>query len=152
MSKANPDYAASAVKMVTDTPKEMWGLENLSALCKESAEVEGLLEKTPEYQALQIINKKIAEKQMEIRKLVDDLGSYQDIENGIYAVKQRRVSIYYSVELVKKNLPQYSPVIISEIVDEKKLSGLIKGGLITLEQEESCIGGRKETFAYIIKV
>jgi hypothetical protein len=151
-AKANPDYSASAVNLVTDTPKELWGLDKLEALCRDATDIEAGLEKTPEYQALQIVNRKIAALQAEIKKLIESQGSYQNTETGQYALKQRRVSFTYSPELVKANLPKFACALIEERVNEKALDGLVKGGLINNEQVASCVGETKETYAFIIKV
>ena len=89
----------------------------------------------------------------EIRALIDLLGSYQDMEAGRYAVKQRRVSVSYDAIKFEAAFPLLSPAVIVKTVNPAALKGLIKGGLVS-ETELSIkqVSQESESFAYIIKV
>ncbi len=87
-----------------------------------------------------------------LRTIMDEQGSYQDVEAGMYAVKQRKVSISYDPQVFRAQYPDYAPAVIKETVDTTKLNGLIKGGLLTPEDlEKQGVSSKSESFAYIIK-
>jgi hypothetical protein len=88
----------------------------------------------------------------EIKASIDELGSYQNLDNGMTAVKQRKVSKSYDAEKFDSVYPDYSKAVIVKAIDTTKLAGLIKGGLIKEEELKSkSILKETETFAYIIK-
>ena len=79
-------------------------------------------------------------------------GSYQDLDKGWYAVKQRKVSKSYNAEAFEKTYPQFAPAVIIKTVDTTKLNGLIKGGLLAEDDlVDVHIIKESESFAYIIK-
>ena len=162
----NTDYSASAVKLCN--PESIGFLlaqyhAELAAIQTLNDEIQKLIpkeltDKIAEYQ------KSHSECEVELRKVIEEQGSYQDLEKGWYAVKQRKVSKSYNAEAFEKTYPQYAPAIIIKAVDTTKLNGLLKGGLIT-EQDlrkrmpafaEDTVGNdpimhESESFAYIIK-
>ena len=149
----NTDYTNSAVNLITGDKatlqaERLLKLAELMALadkaCKE-------LDATPQAMDFKNINAAIALLKEGIKSDIDAIGSYQDLEHGFYAVKQKRVGFTYSPELVKANLPKYATALIEETVNSKALDGLVKGKLITQEQVASIVGETKETYAYIIK-
>jgi hypothetical protein len=86
-----------------------------------------------------------------IRGIIDSHGSYQDVEHGAYAVKQRRESITYKPELVRQYAPsKVASFVLVESVDTKAMDAMIKAGQITPDDAKKC-GETKESFAYIIK-
>ena len=87
-----------------------------------------------------------------VRTDIEQYGSYQDLDKGWYAVKQRKISKSYNAEKFEAIYPQYSPAVIIKAVDTTKLNGLIKGGLITNDELIlHAITKETESFAYIIK-
>ena len=151
--KDNPDYSKSAF-MLTNPPQIA---ELLVKYHKEESDMMILQDEIkkcipPELlDRVAILAKWHAETNQTIHDSIDQLGSYQDVAKGEYAIKQKRESISYQPALVRQYLPvQYHPVLMVESVNTKALEGLVKGGFVTPEQARSC-GEVKETFAYIIK-
>ena len=150
----NTDYSASAVKMVNppETHTLLGELKNLKAdLLVLNEQVDALIPQELR-DRIEICQKWIIEKEVDIRLAVDMFGSYQDLDKGWYAVKQRKVSKSYNAEKFEAIYPQYSPAVIIKAVDTTKLNGLIKGGLITNDELIlHAITKETESFAYIIK-
>lgn len=153
VEKKNPDYSASAV-MLTNPPQVEGLLRNLQ---NEQTEL-SQLKKQAEALIPDEIKARITSKEksleillVDIRKAIDELGSFQDVDKGWYALKQRRESINYKPELTRQHLEaKLASLVIIESVDSKALDGLVKGGLVTPIQAREC-GEVKESFAYIIK-
>ena len=150
----NIDYSASAVKMVN--PPEIKVL--LGELQKLKADMLILNEQAEKLipqdlkDRMSICSKYISEKEAGVKLAIDIFGSYQDLEQGQYAVKQRKVSKSYNAEKFEAIYPQYSPAVIIKAVDTTKLNGLLKGGLINdWELKEKGVLKETESFAYIIK-
>ncbi len=91
----------------------------------------------------------------DIRAWIEAYGSYQDVEKGVYALKQRKVSVSYNAVAFEAYYPQYAPAIIIKAIDTVKLKGLIKGGLMTEEElltgHAPPVAKENENFTYIIK-
>lgn len=148
------DYTKSAVNL--RNPIEVGNL--LVQYRKEEQDIESI-----QSQIQALIPKELQEKLEElqnyhaetnnaIRKAIDEFGSYQDLETGVYGVKQRKVSKSYNAENFKLCYSQFAPAIIIETIDIPKLSGLIKGNLITEDDlRRKNILKETETFSYIIK-
>ncbi|MFH0769431.1 MAG: hypothetical protein V1932_07725 [Chloroflexota bacterium] len=153
-TKRNTDYSASAINLVNppevkDCLIELDRLQRqLVSLCDErDALIPSHLR-----EAIAFYQKGIAEQTEGIRGFIDTFGSYQDTVNGVYAVKQRKVSKSYSAEPFEKCYPQFAPAVIIKAVNEKTLIGLIKGGLLEEARlEADGILKCTESFAYIIK-
>ena len=150
----NIDYSASAVKMVNppETHTLLGELKNLKAdILVLNEQVDALIPQELR-DRIEICQKRIIEKEVDIRLAVDMFGSYQDLDKGWYAVKQRKISKSYNAEKFEAIYPQYSPAVIIKAVDTTKLNGLIKGGLITNDELIlHAITKETESFAYIIK-
>ena len=65
-----------------------------------------------------------------VKAAIDRCGSLQDIEEGLYAFKQGRQRVSYNPSMVRELLPEFASAIIIEKVNESKINGLVKGGLI----------------------
>ena len=150
----NTDYSASAVKLCN--PESIGFLlaqyhAELAAIQTLNDEIQKLIpkeltDKIAEYQ------KSHSECEVELRKVIEEQGSYQDLEKGWYAVKQRKVSKSYNAEKFEAIYPQYSPAVIIKAVDTTKLNGLIKGGLLTENYLKTLdIIHESESFAYVIR-
>lgn len=148
--KQPTDYSNSAVNLVN--PREVENLLNIRTnLVKIQYEAESNLENTPEYRSVNEANKKIVELDKKLRDAMDEYGSYQDLEHGDYAIKQRRQTVNYTPELVRQNAPEkIAKYVIVEAVDSNALNALAKAHEITAEDLLKC-GEVRETFAYIIK-
>jgi hypothetical protein len=149
----NIDYSASAVRL-TNPPEIKELLDKLKVLQSEidtkQAVIDSLIPQSLSDEMGNLETEKMGLNH-EIKLLIDELGSYQDFDNGRYAIKQRRESISYKPELVKEKLPaNFAGMVIVESVDTRKMEGMVKGGFITPEQAKSC-GEVIATYAYIIK-
>ncbi len=150
-ARRNIDYSASAVNLVN--PKEIeeklivyhQKLMSLATLKEE-------LEAEPQYQRVKNMQNEVAAIEKDLYGLIDQFGSYQDLERGWYAVKQHRVNYIYDPTIFKKEFPEFALVVIKEIVDMPRLQGLIKGGLIdTKDLFEKGTATENVTFAYIVR-
>ncbi len=152
-AKANPDYSASAVNLTNDKRLEDL-LDRLriqeGELEESEAEVEALIP-DPLKETLYLTKKQIKNLTDDIRQTIDEFGSYQNVDIGAYAVKQRKESITYLPEKVKTILPDFALIVIEESVNKKAFEGLVKGGLITEAEATQC-GIVAMSYAYIIKV
>ncbi len=154
--RTNPDYSASVVNL--RNPQEVYALlVELYAAQANVSSLDATLRAMPEYEDMKRFEKKVADLIAELKGtaerpgMIDALGSYQDVENGHYALKQRKVSKWYDAKRFKANYPQY-PSAILETMNLPVLEGLIKGGLLTEQDLDTHqVIKREETFAYIIK-
>jgi hypothetical protein len=151
--KKNPDYSASAVNLTN--PPEVQELlmaqrQRQTALVVLCDQADACVPAELKAQIAEL-ESTIAAEQAGIKGYIDTFGSYQNLETGMYGVKQRRESVTYSPELMRKYLdPKIANLVIVESVDTRKLDGLIKGGFVTPEEVRGC-GEAKESFAYIIR-
>jgi len=152
MPKANPYYTDSAVNLtnpeqIKESLKEYYRLNSVCQSLRQKitdSEDGKMLANTEE--DMSVINNKI-------RDLIDQHGSYQDQPNGVYALKQKRVSLSYDPQIFRVQFPTFAPAVIKEIIDTTKLNGLIKGNLITEEElVKKGVASKSESFAYIIRV
>ncbi len=151
--KQNPDYSASAV-MLTNPPQVEGLLRDFqnqeTALQQLRNEADALI---PKFLKDKIVHagEMLSVTSKAIRAAIDEFGSFQDTDNGRYAVKQRREFVNYKPELVRQYAPsKVASFVLIESVDSKALDALIKAGQLTPEQARQC-GEVKESFAYIIK-
>ncbi len=152
--RKNPDYTASAVDLKNP-------VETLDGLRKVLTVRDYLARLQQEAQ--ECIPKELADKiseatlglataEDELKKNIDAFGSYQDTELGMYALKQRKVSVSYDALAFECRYPQYAPAIVIKAVDTTKLKGLIKGGLLDeADMKAGMVSKESESFAYIIK-
>ena len=148
--KKNPDYSASAVNLCN--PLEVGPkLMQYQVYQAKVRTLEANLQAIPEFQELQACQKEIADLNAQLRGMIDAQGSYQDIEQGFYALKYRRESINYRPELVRQYAPsKVASFVLIESVDSKALDALVKAGQLTPEVARQC-GEVKESYAYIIR-
>lgn len=119
--RKNPDYSASAMNLTNDARllELLGGLYSLQASRQRQQEA------------------------------IESFGSYQDMEAGHYALKQRRVTVTYSAAAVRTAMPDFAKAVIEETVNKAKIEGLAKGGLITPAQVEA-VSTKAESFRYVI--
>jgi len=149
---SNPDYTASAVKL-TNSPEVKALLDEWVAaekLDEEATRVSLLaIGDLPETIAsLEARNQKVqARENLEVA--VKELGGYQDVEQGLYALQQVRKTVTYDPEKVKVEIPTYADKILAQ-VDVAVLKGLLRGKLITQEQVDAC-ATVKESLRFVIE-
>jgi len=150
--KKRADYSNSAESLIN--PPEIG--EKLKELYQAQQDVklqEELLREIATYQHLKTSEQKVADLTAQIKDMIDAQGSYQDLEQGYYAVKYRRVSKAYEAEPFIKAYPQFVPAVIINSVNTQALQGLIKGGLITEEDlKRNLVQKESINYAYVVKV
>jgi len=150
VEKKNTDYSTSAVRLCNPPEVEA----ELTKLHEGEAYVERLkrkLEEIPTYQSLQNGLNIVEAIKADIKQLVETYGSYQDVERGWYAVKQRRESVAYTPELVRKYAPaKIANFVIIEAVDAKAMDAMVKAGQLSQEDARQ-YGEVRETYATIIR-
>lgn len=155
IKKKNVDYSNSAVNLVNPDSVKI-GLDSILILRDKLIEVQAKINECIPAELTLIENNLKAEMDRQITDLkgyIELDGSYQDLDRGWYAVKQRKVSKSYDAAVFKLAYPLYAPAVIIETMDTVKLGGLIKGGLIKeADLKTNGVVEEKETFNYIIKV
>lgn len=159
--KTNPDYSASAVNLHLALPEVKEALASLKRLEADLEETqEGIENLIPENLrvARDTLEEQIAQQQKFIKDLIDVKGSFQDVDQGIYAVKQLKQSWEYNPEVFLIAHPastfgRVRNMVIKETVDVTALNGLIKGKILDEQdlKNEGVIVPGKQTFSYIIK-
>jgi len=152
--RKNPDYTASAKDLSSPEPTikayENWWASK-TALEKAELEIEA---KIPSELITARDNAQTAVQEAFniLKELVTDLGGFQNLETGEYALQQRKISRSYAVEPFKIHCGEYTPQVLIEAIDGKALESLIKAGKLKEDAlKERGIIIEKETFAYIIK-
>lgn len=148
--KKNPDYTKSAVKL-TNPPQVK---ELLEKLHQEQKMAEGLkLSIPPDIRtAIEGNEKRIADITAQIKSAIQQFGSYQDVEAGVYGVYNRRVTKEYHAGEFKAAYPKLVPAVIEESVNINTLKGMIKGGVITEDDLKAAeVITESEAFAYYIR-
>ena len=143
------DYTNSAVNLC-NPPELRHLLLELRALKAQENALQTELEWTKPFSDLRAKQEEIANLEKSIREAIDSFGSYQDLDTGDYAIKQKKLSITYVVSRVKDFLRTYADAVIEEVVSKPKLEGLHKGGLISQADLDRC-SEYTESFAFIIK-
>ncbi len=139
----NPDYTTSAVNLTnTEQVKEL--LDEWVAGKKLLDEANGLLQAAlaelpvlPEAVKASEASALLDEARKNLEVAVKELGGYQDVEMGMYALEQVRKAVTYDPELVKEQIPVFADKILAQ-VDVTVLKGLLRGKLITQEQMDAC--------------
>ena len=150
-SKArNPDYSASAVNLV-NPPELKKVLEERQSFTGAIANLKALLEAYPEWEELKKAEQRLADHDQHIRTLIDQFGSYQDVQTGEYALKQQRFSTVYLADKVPKVMPEFEKAVLITTVDGKKVDALLKGRLITPDQYAQITVRQPIAPAYIIR-
>ena len=149
--RRNPDFSASAVNLINPSSQAQ-RLNELHAWQSKVSQLDAVLRAMPEYEELKTAESQVNLITERIKTFIDIEGSYQDVNSGVYAVKQRRLSKQYNAELFEATYPEYAPAIIKKAVDTVKLNGLVKGGLVSEDtMRQTLVMTETETFAYIIK-
>ncbi len=150
VEKKNLDYTLSAENL-TNPPEVGQLLLEMRARQKHVEFLDAILRAYPEYQEQLLTREEIADLDKLIRQEIDKQGSYQDVDAGLYGIKQKRIAVTYTSQSVRSTIPESAQAVIEETVNRKKIEGLIKGGLITPSQIND-IGFETTSFAYIVKV
>lgn len=149
VDKKKTDYTNSAVNLC-NPPQLQSLLIDLALLRGAEAILQTELEKTPVFSSLKAKQGEITFLSTTIREAIDAHGSFQDLDTGTYALKQRKISITYIASKVREFLRTYADAVIEEVVSKSKLEGLRKGGLVSQADLDRC-ADTTESFAYIIK-
>jgi len=147
--KKNPDYTASAVSITNPVEIEILLGQRKSAE-NQIAGFRKTLEEDQIYQDIKRGELFIADIDKKLVALIDEKGGYQDTDAGLYALRQRRISLSYDPEELRHRIPKWADAVISEVVDPKQVSQLIKSKLIT-EADVEGAATRKETTRIIIE-
>lgn len=145
----NPDFSESAVNL-TNSPELRDMLVARRETITEVKVAEELLWETEQWQRFDIQQKLLGKLNDAIKETMSRLGGFQDIEQGLYALGQRRVTITYIPKLVRSILPKLAEALIEEVVNKKVMDGMLKGGVVTAAQAQTC-SEEKENLAPIIK-
>ena len=153
--RSNPDYTASAVGLGNHEPVIKILSEYHEVALKVDAltsQIDDFLKDNPIYKELAEANIKLKDKKKAVIERIDQFGSYQDTEMGMYAVKQAKVSKSYLAEPFATHYEKYAPAVIEKSINVKALEGLIKGKLIKEEELEQAGVTIKDTkYTYIVK-
>lgn len=149
--KRNPDYTSSAVNLCN--PPE---IERLLIDCHSTQtqidDLDATLKVYPEYEQMVELQQKLAGHRKAIEQAIEEYGSYQEIELGWYGLKQKAVTIKYEVGDFENAYPEYARAVIIKAIDAKKLDGLIKGGLLFMENLEAIgVIKKSESYRFIIR-
>jgi len=149
VDKKNPDYTASAVSITNPQEIEIL-LGQRRAVSAEVADLRKVVEQFAAYKNIREGEATLADIDQKLTTLIDEKGGYQDIDIGLYALRQRRIALSYNPERLRECVPKWADALISEVVDTKQVSQLIKSKLIT-ETEIEAATIRKETTRVIIE-
>ncbi len=150
VERKNIDYSISAVNLV-NPPELKKALEERQSFTGAIANLKGLLEAYPEWEELKKAEQRLVDSDQYIRGLIDEFGSYQNLQTGEYALKQQRFSTVYLADKVPKVMPEFEKAVLVTTVDGKKVDALLKGGLITPDQYAQVTVRQPIAPAYIIK-
>jgi hypothetical protein len=153
-TKKNTDYSNSAVNLNNheETIKAYrdWQLKNIQANMVQQAIDESVPPNL--IAAREEANKAAAESRAVLEACIKTNGGYQDVDNGFYALQQRKVSKSYDATKFGSWYPQFKDAVVIPSVNVKALEGLIKGGLIHMDDPAmNEIITKTESFVYIIK-
>ena len=151
--KKNPDYTESAVDLKNDQRvlvdlRAYHGLQD--QIEKLNSDIDALIpqELKDQLASLEIQKKACLEG---IKSDVESYGSYQDVESGWYAIKQRKKSVTFPLDKVRAYAPKkVADFVIVESVDEKAMEAMIKAKQLTATELELC-SETSESFVYIVR-
>ncbi len=151
--KYGTDYGKTAINLTNSNEVRNLLLEYGKAVKLHNAALDAygeVVAELPEKVAADKAGKAHDEAYKKVKEAIDRVGSYQDIGEGLYAIKQSRTRTNYDPLRVRERLPQFAQVLINETVDGNKINGLKKGNLIT-EEDMARIEVRTELApAYLI--
>ncbi len=155
-TKKNKDYTESAVNLTNNvTVKEL--LDSLHVYERNEAEIQQRIKASiPQELIDQVtaVQDRIRTLTDELKKTIDERGSFQDVEKGEYAVKQRICHVDYDAEAFEKHFSGHAPSVIDtvKVIDKVALKGLIKAGKLTNDGlRRALVITETETFRYIIE-
>lgn len=152
--KKNPDFSGSAVSLTNPSDARVY-LTNLHGLLNELDDVLAAIENSVPAELKERrdnLEKRIETITNGLKGIIDKQGGYQDVIEGLYALKQRRLSKSYVADKFERLYPQFAPAVIVKAVDIMKLNGLVKGGLLDEgHMELEGVLKLSETYAYVIK-
>jgi len=96
------------------------------------------------------LDNKIRELRNKLTQAVEKAGGEMKVDKFILSI-QKRESFEYVPELAKTLLGQYYSIVAEEVVNKRKVAGLIKGGFITEEDLQSAKNITRTTKALVIK-
>src|SRR4030042_10859 len=102
-TRKNPDYTGSAVNLTNANILREF-LLNRQVLVETQKELQVKLEATEIYRLIKDSGDVLVDIDKSIKEAIEKEGSFQDVEAGMYAIKQRRESITYKPELARKYL------------------------------------------------
>lgn len=157
MDKKNPDYSKTAVKLtnpvevglllgrIHDWEKQRQIIQDdIKASCPVLVE------------GIKNCDQMLTELYAQIETAIETHGSYQDVVNGEYALKYRKVILVYNAEAFKGRYPKLAPVVLEEVINESILKALIKSGVLEIKELmngefATPVITEKESFAFVIK-
>ena len=146
-----PDYTMSAARLV-NPPEVKVALNLYYQATAESDELRARLEKSDLFREWTAACARATEAKANVIDVVKQSGSYQDIENGVYAIDQIRQKRIYHAEPFIENFPKYAPAVIEQTINVKALEGLVKGKLLTEDGlTRTGVITTTEEHAYIVK-
>ncbi len=148
--KPGTDYSKSAIAL-KNPPEVLELLKTWAVLRDHHQKCIALASQTPEAKREAGAFVEVVLAHNELKEAIDQAGSYQDIDFGLYAIKQQRVSVSYDPAKVRTAMPDYA-AIIEEHVPVDKIKGLLKGKLITEAQAAECEVKITGSPAYVIDV
>jgi hypothetical protein len=151
--KKNMDYSASAVNMCN--PKIVSDFMATLQVLKQDYDmaVSARNAAIPATLQVRVLETEAAVNSMAetIKAAVEQYGSYQDLETGHYALKQKAITVNYLPVKCHEVLPAAMvAAVIVESVDKGTVEALVKAGRITPEQQEN-ISEKKESYRFIIR-
>jgi len=154
VEKKNPDYESSAINLcnpdevrlaLIDLHEAQYNLQGLQTQADAMVPPE-LSQGIFECQEL------VGKLTKDVRIAIELYGSYQNVEDGRYALQQLKRSPVYHVTPFKEHYEKFAGAVIEETINKKALEGLVKGGLIEqADLEVFKVVTYDETRAFIIK-
>jgi hypothetical protein len=152
-TKKNNDYSNSAD--ITNSPAVKDLLEKyLIALCIGSDLQAKVKLATADLQLQIAANESAADFYKQIKEAVNGLGSYQNVDAGHYAVKQRQLHRGYDADAFVMHFPGHVPSVIDykPVINMVSLTGLVNAGKITdAALKEKAVIKETETFRWVIQ-
>ncbi len=154
MITKNPNYESSAEMLTNPESVRLLLLMRLGLNSKrEALQLELEMQNTDLINRIKDVDTALAVNRSEIENTVKFEGGYQDVDAGLYALRQKRVTYTYDPVAFRREYPEFTPAVIKETVDTVKLGGLIKGGLLNMAAlERDLVAVPSESFAFILKI
>lgn len=154
MTTKNPDYSDSAVNLHNEVPiKLQAALFAYQEASQKTIEAEAAAAILPEVVAASKARDHKSAMYTAVMEAIDECGSWQNVGDAIYAVKQERKTPVHSAGMARQVLGKMADdfITVEEKVDKKKLEQAIKDGFITAASAEQFTRLRT-SYTYIIEV